>query len=295
VTAASSATVTAHPLRAAAPPGPIPAALALARWEVAGQLRGRTLPAVAVLLGLAALGIAATGLSAGGALTVQGFGRTAVSLLQLVLWVVPLIALADNAVAAAESYEMETLAAQPVGRGLLLTGRALGRFASLSAALLIGLGAAGLVIGSAAGPGDGWRYGVLMGAALGLAAATTALGTLVGVLARSRVRALATAIGLWLVLTVGFDLAAIACLSMLPRAELTWSLSGLLLLNPVDTTRALGAGLFGADALAGPMGAALRRVLGPAGLAVLGAGLLCWTVGPLALAARLFARRDLAA
>jgi hypothetical protein len=61
----------------------------------------------------------------------------------------------------------------------------------------------------------------------------------------------------------------------------------------VDAARALGLGLFRADAIAGPTGAALRRVLGGWGAWVLVAGLGAWTALPLALAGRSFARRDL--
>ena len=266
---------------------------ALARYELAAEVRGRTLPAFALGFALAALGISFAGLAAGGSLTVQGFGRTAVSLLQLSLWVVPLVALAVSALAAADGYDLELLAAQPISRGTLVVGRALGRFAALAGALAIGYGAAGIVIAGAAGSGDALRYLGLVGTAVALTAAMTSVGTLAGVVARTRTRALALAFALWFAFALGFDLAAIAALGILPRAELTWGLSGLLLLNPVGTARAIGTGLFGAEAIAGPMGAALRRVLGPAGLTALWAGLALWTALPLAAAARLFARRDL--
>jgi Cu-processing system permease protein len=276
-----------------APPTRLRAALALARFELAVEIRGRTLPAFAAAFALAALGIALGGMAPGGSLLVQGYGRTAVSLLQLSLWTVPLVALALSALAAADAYEMELLAAQPASRGTLVLGRALGRFAAVAAAVAVGYGAAGLVIAGAAGPGDALRYLGLIATVIALAAAMTAVGTLAGVVARTRTRALALAFALWFACALGFDLAAIAFLSIIPRAELTWSLSALLIANPVGTARAIGVGLFGAEAIAGPMGAALRRVLGPAGLAVLAGGLAAWTAVPLALAARLFARRDL--
>lgn len=269
------------------------AALALARYEVGVEMRGRTLPAFAVLFAAAAAAIAFLGLSAGGTVVVQGFGRTAVSLLQLTLWVVPLVSLSLSAVAAADGYEMELLAAQPVSRSTLVVGRAAGRFAAVAAALAAGYGATGLLIAGAAGAGDAGRYAGLLLTSLGLAAACISVGTLAGVLSRTRTRALALSVALWLLFTFGFDLIAIGVLSILPRAELTWTLSGLLVLNPVSAARSIGMGLFDADAIAGPMGAALRRVLGPAGLLVLWMGLAVWTVVPAAFAARVFSRRDL--
>ena len=270
----------------------LPALGALVRFELFAQLRGRVVPIFTAGFAVAALAIAFAGLSAGGRLAVQGFARTGISLLQLSLWVIPLVALADAALAAADGYDMELLFVQPVRRGLVVVGRALGRWAATATAILVGFGAAGIVIAASAGPGDASRFVGLVVVTLALAAAATALGTLVGVAARSRTRALAIAIGLWFVLAVGYDLAAIAALSILPRAELSWSLTALLALNPVEAARVIGTGLFGADAIAGPMGAALRRVLGPFGLVLLGGALCGWTAGPLALAARLLERRD---
>ena len=48
-----------------------------------------------------------------------------------------------------------------------------------------------------------------------------------------------------------------------------------------------------ADAIAGPTEAALRRVLSGSGAWLLVAALVAWCAGPLALAARRFARQDL--
>jgi Cu-processing system permease protein len=276
-----------------APPSRAAAVRALARYEMAAEMRGRTLPAFAVGFAAAALAIALAGLSAGGSVTVQGFGRTSLSLLQLSIWAVPLIAFTTSATAAADGYEMELLAAQPIARGTLMAGRALGRFLGLVGALCVGYGAAGLVIAGAAGLGDGLRYLGLVGVSVLLVAVSTALGTLGGVVARTRTRALAVAFGMWFVFTIGMDLAAIALLTALPRAELSRALSVALLLNPIASARSLGIALFAAETVAGPLGAALRRVLGPAGSALLAGGLAVWTVVPVAAAARIFARRDL--
>ena len=84
-----------------------------------------------------------------------------------------------------------------------------------------------------------------------------------------------------------------ALLAILPPREAGWGLSLLLLADPVDSARALGLGLFQADAIAGPTGAALKRVLGGWGAAVLVAGLCAWTALPLTIAGKRFARCDL--
>lgn len=267
--------------------------VALLRFEWAAARRGRLVPVFAVGFALASVGVALVGLSAGGAIVVQGFARTSVSLLELTLWTVPLLALLLGAVSGAECTELEFLTALPIPRQWLVFGRWAAWTLALSAALIVGFGAAGLVIGTLAGAADIRRYVALIGVATLLVSSGLAIGLLIGVVARSRARAIGIAVVAWFVLVIGTDLVAIALLAILPAHAATWNLVVLLIANPVDSARALGLGLFGADVVAGPTGAALRRLLGGPGAALLLAGLVVWTVLPLRLAGRRFARHDL--
>jgi Cu-processing system permease protein len=266
---------------------------ALLSFELAAAYRGRTTLLFALGFAIASVGVALVGLAPGGVVTVQGFARTSVSLLQLVLWVVPLLGLATGALAGAECHELEFVAALPVRRERIVTARWAAWTIVLGACLAIGFGAAGLVIGALAGVADGGRYLALCGVALVLVAVSLALGLWIGVAARSRARAVAVAVVTWFALAIGLDLVAIALLAILPAREAGWSLSLLLLADPVDSARALGLGLFQADVIAGPTGAALRRVLGGSGAWLLAAGLVAWTVVPLVRAGKRFARSDL--
>ncbi len=269
------------------------ARLPLVRFELAAAYRGRTAILFAGGFALASVGVALVGLAAGGSVAVQGFARTSVSLLQLVLWVVPLVGLLTGAVAGAECHDLEFVAALPVRRERIVLARWTAWSIVLGACLATGFGAAGVVIGALAGAADGGRYLALVGVAGLLLVASLALGLWVGVAGGSRARAVAVAVVVWFVLAVGVDLVAIAALAILPPREAGWGLSLLLVADPVDSARALGLGLFQADALAGPTGAALRRVLGGWGAALLVAGLAAWTAVPLVLAGKRFARCDL--
>lgn len=266
---------------------------ALTRFELAAARNGRTALLFAAGFALASIAIAVVGLSAGGTIAVQGFARTCISLLQLILWVVPLLALLTGAAAGAECYELEYIVALPLKRAELVISRWAAWLAALGAALFVGLGSAGIVIGLLAGTADGWSYVGLVAIAALLLSACLAVGLAIGVQLRNRARALAVAIGIWGVLVVGVDLLAIGLLAILPAGAATWPLSLLLVADPVDAARALGIGLFSADAVAGPTGAALRALLGGWGAAASVAGLLAWTAVPLALAARVLGRRDL--
>jgi len=266
---------------------------AVFRFELASARRSRILLGFALGFLAATMVVALVGLAAGGALALQGFTRTSMSLLQVVLWVIPALALLLGAGLGADSYELEFVVALPAGRRQVLWARYAAWLVALGAALLLGLGGAGLVIASLAGGADLWRYLRLLGLSEALLALTLGLGVLLGVYARNRTRALGLAVLAWFVLVVGMDLAAMGLLTMLPRGEAGWGLSILLLANPVDTVRSLALALLQADSVAGPTGAALRKVLGGAGLPALAAGLAVWVVMPLVLAGRRFASSDL--
>jgi Cu-processing system permease protein len=266
---------------------------ALLRFEFSAARRGRTVTVFTAAFALASLAVALVGLSAGGVVAIQGFARTSVSLLQLVLWVVPMLALLIGAVAGADAHDVEFVAALPVSRRRLLLARWAAWAIALAAGMCVGLGAAGVAIGVLAGSADARTYLALVAVTLLLLWSCLALGMWIGVGARSRARAVALAVVVWVVLALGVDLIAIAALAILPPGQAGWGLSLLLLADPVDSARALGLGLFRADVLAGPTGAALRQVMGGSGAWLLAAGLAGWTVVPLVLAGRRFARRDL--
>ncbi|HKA59523.1 MAG TPA: ABC transporter permease [Gemmatimonadales bacterium] len=266
---------------------------AVLRFELAAARRGRTAVLFAAGFALASIAIAVVGLSAGGAVAVQGFARTSVSLLQLILWVVPLLALLTGAAAGSECYDVEYIAALPVSRPALVFSRWMAWLITLGAALFVGLGSAGVLIGLLAGTADAPRYVALLAIAVLLVGSCLAIGIAIGVQVRDRGRALALAIVIWGLLVVGVDLLAIGLLALLPAGQATWWLSLLLMANPVDTARALGLGLFTGDVLAGPTGAALRAVMGGWGAWFLVCALAAWTALPLAAAVRTLRRRDL--
>lgn len=270
------------------------AVVALAAAEFRSALRGRVIGWFGALFAALAIGIAVAGLGASGQLMVQGFGRTAVSLLTLALYLLPLVGLALGASTfGAEDGGTELLLAQPVPRGAVLAGRAAGLALALLTVAVAGFGAAGVVVGLFAGiAGLGAYLAVLTGAAL-VGLAGLSLGVLIGVLARRRTAAVGMALAAWLAIAVVYDLLAIAVLQLTGSGEPGPLLLGLLALNPVDGVRALGLTALGADVLLGPTGAAMQRLMGEGGGAAIVAGsLMVYLVAPLLGAAAVYRRRD---
>lgn len=268
--------------------------VALAKFELRSTLRGKMVPAFAVLFAIVAAGLALAGLGGSGQLLVQGFTRTAVSLMTLGYYIMPLLGLLLGSMAfAANSAAMEVIAAQPISATELVVGRALGLLAGIALVVLAGFGSAAAFIAANAGTaGIGGFLLVALGSALA-GAAGLAVGVLLGVASRSRLGAMGSAIAAWVLAAVVFDLIAIGVLQLVGDGQPGGWLLALLALNPIDGLRTVSLLELGADVLLGPAGAALERMLGAgSGVALVAGSLAAWIVAPMALAISLTGRRD---
>jgi Cu-processing system permease protein len=270
------------------------AALVVAAAEYRVALASRLVQGLGAIFALMAVAIAVVGLAAGGQLVVQGFTRTAVSLLSLALYLLPLVGLVLGAHAfGVEDGGTELLLVQPIGRNTILLGRVAGLAATVMLVAAIGFGLAGLVVVVGAGTAGlgGYLLTAVGSTVVGLAG--LAIGVLLGVRSRRRLSAMTKALATWVGLAVLFDIAAIALLQFIGDGEPGPLLLVLLAANPIDGMRALGLVGLGADVLLGPTGAALTRLMGASGGAVLvGTALVTWCTAPLALAAHGYRRRD---
>lgn len=269
----------------------------VARQELVLALRSRWTQIFALAFAALALLVSASGYILTGGQGVQDFARTAVSLVQLVVLLVPLTALLIGVLALApERGAAELLLSQPVGRGTILLGKLLGLFQALAAAQALGFGAAGAVIFWQSGDEGLAGFGALVLGALLLTAVFLGLAALLaaGAQGRGRQRALALALVVWFVAVVLFDVAALGAASLLRSGAASRLLVVSVLLNPVDAVRTgtllaiEGTAAFGAASLAffrftrGPWGAGL----------LLGLSLLLWIALPTVAAIARLRRAD---
>jgi Cu-processing system permease protein len=272
--------------------------LLFAREELVLALRSRWTQIFAGVFGVLAFAVAGAGYVLSGGHGVQDFARTAVSLVQLVLLLVPLTALVIGVLSLApERGAAELLFSQPVSRASILLGKLLGLFQALGAAQAVGFGAAGLAVYAQSGSDGLGGFLLVVLASLVTTAVFLGLGGLlaVGSVGRKRTRALALALVVWFAAVVFVDLLALGAASLLPSGAASRVLLVSAIVNPVSAVRTAtllaveGAGAFGAASLAlfrftgGSKGAAL----------VLGASLLFWLTAPTVLAWRRLGRADL--
>lgn len=272
-------------------------ALLCARQELLLALRSRWTQIFACVFAGLSLAVAASGYILTGGWGFQDFARTAASLVQLVLLLVPVTSLLIGVLALApERGAADLLFAQPVGRGSVLLGRMAGLWAALAAAQGLGFGAAGVVIFWRSGE-EGLRgFLILVAGSLLLTALFLGLAALIGSWSVGRrSRSLAVALVVWFVAVVLFDVAALGVASLLPSGSGSRVLIVSVLVNPVDAARtATLLGIQGTTAFGEASLAFLRFTRGPvrAG-AYLALSLAIWTLLPAWLAIVRVRRIDL--
>ena len=268
-----------------------------ARHELLLAVRSRWLQLFAVVFAALALVVASAGYILSGGYGLQDFARTAASLVQLVLLIVPLTALCFGALALTpERGAAEMLFAQPVSRTSILAGRYLGLFVSLAAAQAIGFGLAGLVLQGQSGESGLGAFVALVAISLVLTAVFLSIAALLAqARAARRARVLALALVVWFVAVVLYDVAVLAVASLLRSGTASRLLITAVLVNPADAARTMALMAVEGTAAFGAASLALLRFTGGAGHAILFASisLLAWTIGPLLIAARRLSRADL--
>jgi Cu-processing system permease protein len=243
------------------------------------------------LLGLAISYVSAAGI---GGVGLSGFGRTSAGLTNLVLLVVPLMALSAGAGTIASDRERGMLAyllAQPVSRFEIVVGKYLGLAVALLACLCLGLGACAGILAIKGVPTKPIAILGLVGLSFALALGMLSAGMLISVLARKSSVAIGTAIFTWLLLVFVTDLGLMAgAVALRLRVEELFALS---LLNPLQVFKMWS--LHAIDAT--------LDVLGPAGLyaseefgsrlhLIFASCMLAWIILPLLAAAFILNRRS---
>jgi Cu-processing system permease protein len=270
--------------------------LAIARQELIISLRSRWILVFSSVFGLLSLAISYFGTVTAGAAGLQGFERTAASLLSLVLYLVPLLGLMLGTLNISRDHAVnELLFAQPVSRNGILCGRLLGLFGAMSAAMLAGFTLAAVVIFVQVGPEGFLRFAGLVGLSFVLAAVFLAVGAVAGLLSESRTRAFGTSLCVWFFFVMFYDLAVIGLAFVLPERTANMMIFLSLFGNPVDLARVSSLLTLGDPSIFGAAGAALLKFLGgPArSYVALALGMGAWLAAPLILAARILRRIDL--
>jgi ABC-type transport system involved in multi-copper enzyme maturation permease subunit len=265
----------------------------VARRELWDSLQSRWLIGFGLLLAFLTSAISYYGLNTARQTGFQGFGLVAASLMNLVLFTVPLVAMAQTCLSLAQrADDLPILLTQAVRRRQILLGKYVGVTGALVVTLLGGLALGGGLVLLGAGGEHAGDFLLLLGLTAVLIGVFAAIGATVATRWYDRTKALGIGLSLWFVLVILYDLIVFGIAlggSALPLRTL---LLLALALNPVDAVRVLYLLVTQNQTFVGATGAVMAETFGGAGRLVLLVMLGAWLVGALWLAVRLFERKD---
>ena len=235
----------------------------IAGRELRASVRARWFTVGAVSLALLAIAAAELGMAGAARWGVSALDRTSAALLNLVLLFVPLLTLPLGAGAFSGEAEDGTLAyllAQPVTRGEVFAGKLLGLSLTTTLSIALGFGAAAVVVGLTGGVPTATFGSLVFGAWL-LAIVTVTLGAFLSIAAKTRVRALAAAVGAWMLLVFLCDFGVLALAAS--QAVGPTGLFAVALCNPLQAVKMLSAlAISERLEVLGPVGVYAVRTLG---------------------------------
>lgn len=215
--------------------------------------------------------------------------KALISLTQVVLALVPLIALVFTIIYSYDRSEFTVLlAVQPLHRRSILLGQLLAAGMAMLAAFLVGVG----MPVSAIAPGPVGRTLLLTGSALSLV--FVALGMLVAVTHRDRARGVGIGLIIWVVLALVYDALLLWVMFAFSDRPIEPVIVPLAALDPIDLARILVMLKIDLAALLGYTGAVYQKFFGSTGGMLLSfLLLLLWIAWPGWSALRIFSRKDL--
>lgn len=268
----------------------------IARQELTVNIRNRWTIIFAGVFSVLVLAISYFGLVTAGAIGFQGFARTSASLLNLVLYVIPLLALTMGTLSfTGDASASELLYSQPVSRVDVMLGKLAGLFASIATATFIGFGLAGVIIGVKSGTEGASRYPILIGFSLLLTLIFLSLSALISVVCKRKTKAFGLSVFVWFFFVLFYDLLVIGLTFLFKERTANTLIFTSLFGNPVDIVRVSCLMLLDGRDIFGAAGASLLKFTGGefAGLSVLALTVTLWIIGPACLAHTLMRRQDI--
>lgn len=186
---------------------------------------------------------------------VQGYSGSSSTMLNLTLYLLPLIALmlgAFSLTGEKEEGNWELLSTYPLGTWSFLTGKYVGLATVLLAIVAFGFGlsgAAGWLLGSGF---DFATYRQLIVFAASLSLFYLGVALLVGTIARNRWQALTISIGIWFFTVIAWPSLLIAVLGMMPYPWIKPAVTTLTFFNPAELTRLFTVVKLGGGSTLGP-------------------------------------------
>ncbi len=222
-----------------------------------------------------------------------GYGKTAASIINLVLLFVPLIAVITGGVSISQERENGTLPyllSHPINKGEIFFGKFFGILIAIWFSIFLGFGLAGIGVSLSGGQGEisGYLLTVFLSALL--AASFLSIGFLVSVYSVKASKAIGISVFLWLLFIILGDLGIMGTTVAMDLG--IKQVFALALLNPAEVFKIASVLVLSPRfEILGPVGIYAVRTFGESGIfSLLFSILILWILFPLGLAYFVFTR-----
>jgi len=268
----------------------------IAGQELKLNFRNKWILAISILFGIITLTIAYSGMVTAGYVGFQDFRRTGASIVNLVLYLVPIIALMMGVYSFTSSRGyLDLIVTQPLSRWKIISGKFVGSLASLVLATSVGFSIAGIIISVQAGTAGSWRFLLVVILSDLLGAVFLSLAYLLVLSLKRRSSAIGLSLVIWFLFVIFYDLMMMASTVYLSPGTLKSSLLLGLLFNPVDLIRVTSLIIVGGESLSGAAGVIAVKTFGSMGalVALSFAVIIVWLITPLAVSLRIFKNQEI--
>lgn len=221
----------------------------------------------------------------------SGFGRTAASLINLVLLFIPLIAVITGGISISQERENGTLSyllSHPINKNEIFAGKFLGLLITIWFSIILGFGIAGLGVAIRGGAGEISGYLLTIVLSGLLAACFLSIGFLVSVYSTKASKAIGISVFLWLFFIIIGDLGVMGTTVVMDLG--IKQVFALALLNPAEVFKIASVLVLSPRfEILGPVGVYAIRTFGQQGVFYLMLSiLLLWTLVPFGIAYLVF-------
>jgi Cu-processing system permease protein len=224
----------------------------------------------------------------------EGFNKTTASLLNLILFLIPMITLLLGGTSISGEKEQGTLdlmLSKPMNAIEYIFGKYFGMALALILSIFLGFGLVGMVVAFNVSITEAKAYFTFIILSVLLALAFLSIAMLISVLVKKRITALVVSTIVWFAFILLYDFAVMAIANLFQGTSMSIFLLLSIFLNPADSIRILAIVQLGGETVFGPSLVELTRMITNVSSEVLLiVSITAWIVVPLLLAVFFFKR-----
>jgi len=262
--------------------------------EIIDSLRNRWFYAFLAIFLVLSFSIIFLGIFGNNSIGFESFNRTTASLLNLILFLIPVITLLLGGTSISSERELGTMnlvLSKPINATELIIGKYLGIAIVLIASIAIGFGLMGMIIAFTVSAVEAEAYLLFVALSALLALSFLSISMLISVLAQKRITAIIISIVVWFFFILVYDIIVMTAANLFSSEAMPTFLLASILLNPAGTVRILATVSLGGQTIFGPSLIELTRMVTTVSSeAIMILGICAWIVVPLLLSIFFFKR-----